>query len=485
MMGDFEPVIGLEVHAQLKTTSKMFCGCSTTFGNEPNSQTCPVCLGMPGVLPVLNRQAIEFALKICLATECRIAPRSIFARKNYFYPDLPKAYQISQYEEPLAVEGNVKIYVNGTWKRIGLTRIHMEEDTGKLLHPDSFYSSGTRIDFNRCGTPLLEIVSEPEIASPEEAYLYLTKLRQLLLYLGICDGNMEEGSLRCDVNISLREKGTAGLGTKTELKNINSFRGAEKALQYEIMRQESLLERGERVIQETLDWDADKGIAAPIRTKEEAHDYRYFPEPDLIPVDVSNEWIDAVRRDMPELPEHRLIRFADDYELPLYDAEILTNTREVADYFEDVVRRGIDPKKASNWVMNDVLRILNDRKIEISEFKIPAEYLSGMLRALDTGLISGKMAKEIFQIMLETGKSPENIIREKGMRQITDTGEIETAVERVLAANPGEVQSFLGGKEKVIGFFVGEVMKETRGKANPKSVNSLLREKLAALKEGT
>ena len=482
-MKGFEPVIGLEVHAQLKTHAKMFCGCSTVFGNEPNSQTCPVCLGMPGVLPVLNRKAIEYALKICLATECTIAPRSIFARKNYFYPDLPKAYQISQYEEPLAVGGHVKILVDGEWKKIGLTRIHMEEDTGKLLHPDAFYPSGTRIDFNRCGTPLLEIVSEPEISCPEEAYLYLTKLRQILLYLGICDGNMEEGSLRCDVNISLREKGSSGLGTKAELKNINSFRGAEKALQFEIMRQEALLERGEKVIQQTLDWDADKGIAVPIRTKEEAHDYRYFPEPDLIPVQVSHEWIENVRKELPELPESRLSRFEDDYGLPAYDAEVLTVTREVADYFEDVVRCGIEPKKAGNWVMNEVLRILNDKKIEISSFGISSGYLGTMLGFLDKGVISGKMAKELFQLMLESGKSPEQIIKEKGLKQITNTDTIETVVQQVLESNPGEVRSFLDGKEKVIGFFVGEVMKATRGKANPQSVNSLLREKLKALKQ--
>lgn len=479
-MPEFEPVIGLEVHAELKTKAKMFCGCSTQFGNAPNSQTCPVCLGMPGVLPVLNKRAVYFALRLAMTTGSEIAPRSIFARKNYFYPDLPKAYQISQYEQPLAVEGHVDIRDDGEWKSIELTRIHMEEDTGKLLHPDSTYPHGSRIDFNRCGIPLLEIVSEPVIKTPREAFLYLIKLRQMLLYLDICDGNMEEGSLRCDVNISIREVGNAQLGTKTEIKNINSFRGAEKALQYEIQRQTSVLEQGGRIIQQTLDWDAAKGMALPIRSKEEAHDYRYFPEPDLIPLKVSQKWIDEIYTSLPELPNARMIRFEKEYRLPVYDAEVLTATPEVAAYYEAVVKEGSDPKKASNWVMTEVLRILNEQKIDITNFKVTSYSLAHLINLIDKGTISGKIAKEIFEIIITTGKSPDDIIQEKGLIQISDTDAIGTAVETVLESNPKEVQAYLNGKEKLIGFFVGEIMKIMRGKGNPKTINVILKEKLTA-----
>ncbi|NVM01415.1 MAG: Asp-tRNA(Asn)/Glu-tRNA(Gln) amidotransferase subunit GatB, partial [Candidatus Helarchaeota archaeon] len=415
---EFEPVIGLEVHAQLKTDSKIFCSCSTKFGSEPNSQTCPVCTGMPGVLPVLNTRTVEFAMRMAIATGSKIARKSIFARKNYFYPDLPKAYQISQYEEPLCSGGYIEIQTNGGWKKINLTRIHLEEDAGKLLHPEDKDPHGkSKIDFNRCGVPLLEIVTEPVINSPNEAYLYLMKLKQLLVYLEICDGNMEEGSLRCDANISIMEKGSGKLGVKTEIKNLNSFRGVEKALEYEFERQKRLVQSGEKIVQETLLWDANKNIAVPMRSKEEAHDYRYFPDPDLVPLWVDDKWIDNIKSQIPELPKDKKSRFINQYSLSDYNAEILTTTKELANYFEETAKHCKDFSKASNWIITEVLKILNEKKIEINDFNVAPKNLGTMVKMIEDGTISGKMAKEIFEYMTLTGKSAEEIIKEKGLIQ--------------------------------------------------------------------
>ena len=480
---EFEPVIGLEVHAQLKTDSKIFCNCSTRFGSKPNSQTCPVCTGMPGVLPVLNTRVVEFAMKLAITTGSKIAKKSIFARKNYFYPDLPKAYQISQYEEPFSSGGHIEIQINGGWKIINLTRIHLEEDAGKLLHPEDKDTHGkTKIDFNRCGVPLIEIVTEPVITSPNEAHLYLTKLKQLLVYLEICDGNMEEGSLRCDANISIMEKGSEKLGVKTEIKNLNSFRGVEKALEYEFERQKGLILNGEKIIQETLLWDANKNIAIPMRSKEEAHDYRYFPDPDLVPLWVNEKWINKIKSQIPELPKDKKIRFINQYGLSDYNAEILTTTKELAHYFEETAKHCKDFIKASNWIITEVLKILNEKKIEINDFNVSSKNLGTMLKMIEDGTISGKIAKEVFEYMTLTGKSAEEITEEKGLIQITDLEQISKTIDAVLKQNHNEVLAYIDGKEKLFGFFVGQVMKATKGKANPKIVNEELRKKLNSLK---
>ncbi|MEK6755655.1 MAG: Asp-tRNA(Asn)/Glu-tRNA(Gln) amidotransferase subunit GatB [Bacteroidota bacterium] len=482
----YEPVIGLEVHAQLLTESKAFCSCSTRFGQEPNSNVCPVCLGMPGVLPVLNLNLVEFILRMGLATHCKIAPRSIFARKNYFYPDLPKGYQISQYAEPICTDGYIEIELDdGKRKRIGITRVHMEEDAGKSIHD---LDIDTLVDVNRCGVPLIEIVSEPDIRSPREAYLYLYKIRQIVTYLGICDGNMEEGSLRCDANVSVRLKGETKLGTKTEVKNLNSFRFVEKALEYEINRQVALIESGEQVVQETLLWDAGQGIAVPMRSKEEAHDYRYFPEPDLVPVLVTDEWIDKVKVKLPEDPTERRDRFVTHYKIPKYDADILTAEKALADYFEAViknlgVRNEENYKLASNWAMVDVLRVVNTEKIPINDFPISPTHLAEMINLIVEGTISGKIAKEIFEEMLKTKESPKTIVENKGLVQVSDVGAIEKIVDEVLAGNKEQIDRYLSGKTQVFGFFVGETMKASKGKANPKIVNELLRKKLEGVKK--
>ncbi|KAF0140274.1 MAG: glutamyl-tRNA(Gln) amidotransferase B subunit [Stygiobacter sp.] len=472
----FEAVIGLEVHAQLLTDTKIFCGCSTKFGSSPNSNVCPVCLGHPGVLPVLNKKVVEYTVLMGLATDCRINEKSVFARKNYFYPDLPKGYQISQYEEPICEFGKVTIeFKDGPKKDIGVTRIHMEEDAGKSIHD---LGDDTMIDLNRTGTPLMEIVSEPDMRSAEEAVLYLNKLKQVLLYLGICDGNMEEGSLRCDANISIRLKGETKLGTKAEVKNMNSFRNVEKAIEYEIERQIEIIEDGGKIIQQTLLWNAELNQIFPMRTKEEAHDYRYFPDPDLMPVIVDEKWRNEILSSLPELPDARRERFVSQYKLPVYDAQILTSSRELADYYEQVLTETDDYKTASNWVMTDVLKTVNEQKISVKDFSVMPKNLGKLVSLISKNTISGKIAKEVFPEMILSGKDPEVIVKEKNLVQISDTSELESAIAKILDANPKDVQDYLGGKEKAIGFFVGQIMKETKGKANPQIVNELLKKKL-------
>jgi len=471
---EFEAVIGLEVHAQLSTETKIFCGCSTKFGNKPNSNVCPVCLGHPGVLPVLNKKVVEYAVMMGLATNCTINEKNVFARKNYFYPDLPKGYQTSQFELPICEFGYIDIKTD-IEKRINLTRIHMEEDAGKSIHDQGF---NTLVDVNRCGVPLIEIVSEPDISSGEEAYQYLSKLKQIITYLGICDGNMEEGSLRCDANISIRPKGDKKLGTRTEVKNMNSFRNVEKAIDYEIGRQINLVEDGGEVVQQTLLWNADKNMAMPMRGKEEAHDYRYFPCPDLMPISVDEEWRNKLLNSLPELPEVRKNRFSNDLKLPEYDAEVLTSQKEIADYFETVLKETNDAKLSSNWVMGDVLRITKEKKISIVDFPIIASNLGKLINLIKSNKISSQIAKDVFPIMLQDDKDPNIIVEEKNLIQITDTSEIESAIDDVLNSNPNQVEEFKSGKEKVIGFLVGQVMQRTKGKANPKMVNEIMRKKL-------
>ncbi|MBM4341172.1 MAG: Asp-tRNA(Asn)/Glu-tRNA(Gln) amidotransferase subunit GatB [Deltaproteobacteria bacterium] len=476
---EYEPVIGLEVHAQLLTKSKIFCGCSTAFGEEPNAQTCPVCTGQPGSLPVINRKAVEFAIKLGLATNCRIAPYSLFARKNYFYPDLPKGYQISMYEYPLAEHGFVDLTVKGEKRRIGLIRIHMEEDAGKLKHGETPEKAPfSYVDFNRTGVPLVEIVSGPDIRSPQEAGEYLRRLRTILQYLEVCTGDMEKGTFRCDANVSVRPVGQTKFGTRTELKNMNSFRHVEKALEYEIKRQIEVLKEGEEVVQETRLWDTDQNITVSMRGKEEAHDYRYFPDPDLVPLKVDDQWIEEIRKGLPELPDQKRERFIQDYKIPEYDAEILTSTKAMANYFEDCVRLYPEPKTVSNWLMGDLLREMKRDEKEIEHCLVTPKHLAEMLNMMKEGTISGKIAKEVFEEMYRTGDWPATIVKEKGWVQILDTGEIDGVIDKVLQSNPKLVEDYRSGKEKVFGFLVGEVMKGTKGKANPKLVNELLRKKL-------
>jgi aspartyl-tRNA(Asn)/glutamyl-tRNA(Gln) amidotransferase subunit B len=472
----YEPVIGLEIHAQLLTQSKIFCSCSTQFGGSPNTHTCPVCLGMPGVLPVLNRQVVEFAIKMGLATHCQIASYSQFARKNYFYPDLPKGYQISQYEFPLAERGWVDLDLDDGRKRVRIHRIHMEEDAGKLVHDD--HQPLSYVDLNRTGVPLMEIVSEPDMHTPEEAGAYLRKLRDILRYLEICDGNMEEGSFRCDANISLRPLGSQGLGVKAELKNMNSFRNVQRALEFEIRRQQALLERGEAVVQETRLWDNDRSVTVSMRSKEEAHDYRYFPDPDLVPIAVDPDWIAAVRATLPELPDAKRERFLAEYALPVYDADVLTSSKDLANYFETVLKCFPQPKVVSNWIMSELMRELKRDERDITQCPVPPENLAELLQLLDTAVISGKIAKAVFEEMYASGKSAKTIVEARGLVQVTDHGAIEAIVAEVIRDNPAEVESFRAGKEKVFGFLVGQVMKKSKGKANPQLVNETLRSKL-------
>jgi aspartyl-tRNA(Asn)/glutamyl-tRNA(Gln) amidotransferase subunit B len=475
----YEPVIGLEVHVQLLTATKIFCPCRNRFGDDPNTNVCPVCLGLPGALPVLSRQAVSLALRAALATRCTIHETSVFARKNYFYPDLPKGYQISQYDQPLATEGHVEIPAAGAFRRVRLQRIHMEEDAGKLLHegfPWSAEKSG--VDFNRSGVPLIEIVSHPDMRSAEEAYDYLTALKAVLMYARVSDCNMEEGSLRCDANVSIRPRGSAGLGTRAEIKNLNSFRNVARAIQHEVARQAALLEAGGRVVQETRLWNADRAETVSMRSKEEAHDYRYFPEPDLPPLVVSPAWVAEVRAALPELPAEKRRRFVAEYGLPDYDAGVLTLSRGVADYYEAVARESGNAKAASNWVMTEVLRKVKELGPG-SACPVPPADLAHMIRLIDTGTISGKTAKDVFEKMWVSGDPPEVIVKREGLVQVSDEAAIRSAIAAVMARSADQVAAYRKGKTGTLGWFVGQVMKDMGGKANPQVVNGLLKEALS------
>lgn len=472
----YEAVIGLEVHAQMLTDTKIFCGCSTKFGSEPNTQTCPVCIGMPGVLPVLNKKALEFAIRTGFATNCKISSCSRFARKNYFYPDLPKGYQISQFENPICEHGYIEIVVDSEIKKIGITRIHMEEDAGKNIHEGT--GNYSFVDLNRTGVPLMEIVSEPDIRSPKEAAEYMKKLRTILRYLGVCDGNMEQGSLRCDANVSIRPVGQKEYGTRAEVKNINSFKFVEKALEYEIKRQIRVIEDGGRVIQETRLWDSNKNMTESMRGKEEAHDYRYFPEPDLVPIMADKMWIDEIKAALPELPDVRRKRFVSEYGIPEYDADLLTSEKAIAEWFEQAVKAGGQPKAVSNWMMGDLMRLLNEENKTIEACPLKPQHLAVMLGLIDKGTISGKIAKTVFEEMYKTGKDAESVVSDKGLVQVSDEGVIEKAIDDVITKSPKEVERFKAGEEKLLGFFVGQVMKATKGKANPQLLNELLKKKL-------
>ena len=473
---EFEPVIGLEIHAQLKTRTKIFCGCSTEFGAPPNTHVCPVCLGMPGVLPVLNKKVVEFAMRMAVATHCTIAGESQWARKNYFYPDLPKGYQISQFALPIAEHGHVDIQIEDLVQRVGITRIHMEEDAGKLTH--DALEPFSRVDLNRTGVPLIEIVSEPDMRSPEAAVAYLKQLHAIVRYLDICDGNMEEGSFRCDANISIRPKGQKELGTRTEIKNLNSFKHVEKALYHEIYRHREIIEDGGKIIQETRLWDPDNNKTNSMRGKEEAHDYRYFPEPDLPPLLIDDEWIARVKASLPELPDAKKSRFEKEYDLPAYDAQLLTTSRELADYFEATAALCSDPKRAGNWIMGSLLGLLNAQGKSIEQSPIAPKDLAELICLIKDDTISGKIAKTVFEEMGDTGKNPRTIVAEKGLVQVTDLSEIEGIIDTVIAENPKQVADYKAGKTKLIGFFVGQIMKLTKGKANPNIVNKVLQEKL-------
>jgi aspartyl-tRNA(Asn)/glutamyl-tRNA(Gln) amidotransferase subunit B len=476
---EWETVIGLEIHAQLATRSKIFSGSATAYGAAPNTQANLVDLGYPGVLPVLNEGAVRMALKFGLAIGAKIATRSVFARKNYFYPDLPKGYQISQYELPIVAEGSLDVVMeDGTRKRVGITRAHLEEDAGKSLHEG--LPGVTGIDLNRAGTPLIEIVSEPDLRSAKEAVAYMKKVHTLVRYLEICDGNMQEGSFRCDANVSVRPRGQEKFGTRAEIKNLNSFRYVEKAINYEIARQVELIESGGKVVQETRLYDPDKGETRSMRSKEEANDYRYFPDPDLLPVVIEDATLEAVRRSLPELPDQKAARFASQYGLTDYDAGVLTASREMGAFYEDVVAKvGKEPKLCANWVMGDFSAFLNRDNLELGDSKVDAAALAGLVTRIVDNTISGKIAKEVFEAMWAEGKLADAIIEAKGLRQITDTGAIETAIDEVMAKNPGQLADYRSGKDKLFGFFVGQVMKATGGKANPAQLNELLKKKLA------
>ncbi|MDO8527338.1 MAG: Asp-tRNA(Asn)/Glu-tRNA(Gln) amidotransferase subunit GatB [Deltaproteobacteria bacterium] len=465
----YEAVIGLEVHAQLLTKSKLFCACSTQFGSKPNTNICPVCTGQAGTLPVLNKVAVEMAIKAGLALHCEIQEKSIFARKNYFYPDLPKGYQISQYEHPLCLNGHLD--------KIHIQRIHMEEDAGKLLH-DLGDPKVSHVDLNRCSMPLIEIVSGPDLRSAAEAADYLRKLRGILVYLEVCDGNMQEGSLRCDANVSIRPIGSKEFGTRAEIKNVNSFKFVESAINYEIKRQTERVEKGEKIVQETRLWNQAEGITESMRSKEEAHDYRYFPDPDLLPLIVDQAWIAKVKSTLPELAEAKAKRFVTEYGIPEYDANVLTAEKPMANYFEECVKANNAPKKISNWIMAELMRELKERDLYITEIKVTPKQLAKMIGMIDEGVISGSIAKTVFMEMLDSGTDPNAIVQTKGLVQVSDTGAIEAAVEKILARETENVKTYKSGKTNVFGFFVGAVMKEMQGKANPKLVNEILKKKL-------
>ncbi len=489
----YEVVIGLEVHAQLLTRSKMFCGCATTFGAAPNSQTCPVCQGMPGVLPVVNRRAVEFGIKTALAFDCRVNPACRFARKHYYYPDMPKNYQISQYEEPLAEDGLLEIEVDGTSRTIGIQRLHLEEDVGKLLHEGTLETAqASLVDYNRSGVPLMETVSKPDLRSPGEAAAYLRAFRAVLVYLGVCDGNMEEGSLRCDANVSLRPRGAAELGTKVEIKNMNSFRNVQRALEFEVERQAKALGAGERIVQETRLWDAERGYTRSMRSKEFAHDYRYFPEPDLVPLEISRAWVDAIRAGLPELPRARRQRFVTQYGLPPYDAGVLTQARALAEYHEQAtaaLKRAAPSltlsqaaKSTSNWIMSELLHVLPaDDEAAIREAKITPSRLAGLLKLIENGTISGKIAKDVFQKMFASGEDAQAIVAREGLVQVADESALAAVIDQVIAENPKALEDYRKGKTAAKGAFVGQIMKATQGKANPAMVNRLLEEKLSKI----
>ena len=477
---EYEVIIGLEVHAELATKTKIYCSCSTEFGSDPNTHCCPICTGMPGVLPVLNEKVVEYAVKMGLATNCNIAKFSKQDRKNYFYPDLPKAYQTSQYDLPLCENGYVDIMVDGNKKRIGITRIHIEEDAGKLIHDP--YTGDTLVDLNRCGVPLIEIVSEPDIRSKEEAIAYMQTLKSTLEYLEICDCKMQEGSLRCDVNLSVRKIGETKFGTRTETKNLNSFKAIGRSIEFEIKRQIDELEAGGKIYQETRRWDDNKGIGYAMRTKEDAHDYRYFPEPDLAPIVLSDEYVQNLKDNLPEMPHVRKERYIKEYALPEYDATQITNSKKMAGFFEDAVSVCNNPKLVSNWIMSDVSRILNEQELEIDQAKFTAKDLGDLILLIDKGTISSAIAKKVFEEMAVTGENPQKIVEKNGMTQITDEGAIRDIVCAVIKANPQSVEDYLAGKNKAVGFIVGQVMKESKGKANPQSVNKLIMEELEKLK---
>ncbi|HQI82266.1 MAG TPA: Asp-tRNA(Asn)/Glu-tRNA(Gln) amidotransferase subunit GatB [Deltaproteobacteria bacterium] len=475
-MRGYDAVIGLEVHAQLLTRSKIFCGCANAFGAEPNACTCPVCLGMPGALPVLNRAVVDAGIRLGLALNCAIETRNVFARKNYFYPDLPKGYQITQYENPLCTGGHLDIRVDETTRRIGIRRVHLEEDAGKNVHDTVRRRS--RIDFNRAGVPLLEIVTEPDLRNTVEAVAYLRELRQILMYLGICDGSMEEGSFRCDANVSVRPHGTSGFGVRTELKNMNSFRNVQRALDFEIQRQGTMAASGAQVVQETLMWDAHTGVTRPMRSKEESHDYRYFPDPDLVPVVVDASWIDELRRTMPELPSARRARFTREYGLSDYDAEQLTQTRALADYFEECVRVLNCPKDIANWIMTEVLRVLGEQGCGIDGLRVNPAMLASLISLERDGTVTRLAAKEVFSEMAETGRPAPEIIRERGMEQVSDEAELRHIIRSIMDTFPGQAAQYRAGKTQLLGFFMGEVMKATSGRANPNRAGKLIREML-------
>ena len=485
MKRKYETVIGVEVHVELKTKSKIFCGCTTEFGGDTNTHVCPVCLGMPGSLPVLNKQVVEFAIKTGLALNCEILQFNKMDRKNYFYPDLTKNFQTSQYDLPICLNGHVDIEVNGVSKRIGITRIHMEEDAGKLVHSGNTISDSdySLVDYNRAGVPLIEIVSEPDLRSPEEARIFMEKLKAILEYIEVSDCKMQEGSLRCDANVSLRPYGQEKFGTRSESKNINSFKAVQRAIEYEEIRQAEILDDGGEVVQETRTWDDNKGISLSMRSKEEAHDYRYFPEPDLVPILIDEAWIANVKNNLPELPEARKQRLITAYNLPAYDAEVITSTKAMAEFFDEVVTQAEDKlrdaKGIANWLMGDISAYLNNNNIAISEFQVSAANIASLVAFINKGVLSSKLAKTVFEEMLNSNKQPATIIKEKGLEQISDTGAIEKIVEETIAENPKSVEDYQAGKEKAIGFLVGQVMKKSRGKANPDMVNSLLKEKLS------